>query len=286
MAYTTVDMLAGLGTFTADAPLATKSLDDRHGLSLARIAIDSSRLAARWQAAGTSPAVQPKAVSSDSVACSSGGNITMTVDDADNDGSPSSADTIELRFNACREDGALLNGAIRLTSLSSVATADGRSGSDAATVTIDNLSASSDGVTETANGRFSFQLAWQDYPQTYELTLSGQSIVISGPAGRSELAGFTYREHGDAMQYGLTVDGTLKTRLGEHRLSTPAELSSRYGEYPSAGTLQIAAPDHSSLAMTAVSNTTVRLDLDADGDGRFEKSEQLSWDDLADGTPG
>jgi nitrogen fixation protein FixH len=48
-------------------------------------------------------------------------------------------------------------------------------------------------------------------------------------------------------------------------------------DYPYAGTVQVKGIN-STLQMTVLSTSNVRLDLDADGNGSFESTETVAWD--------
>ena len=296
--YLTVDALSGLGSVATNASLksVSPSTGDQLGVtaalsyrasasgspSLSRVAIDNGRLAARWLAKQSRAGTQAKAMASQSLACSEGGSVTMTVNDADNNGVPSAADSIELRFNGCAEDGGLANGAIQMTQLSSLTASNGASGSESATVSFDNLSITSDGVTASAHGGFAFRLDWSDSPETWKLSLTGQSLVVNDAAGRNELADFAFIETGRDSRFAMSIAATLRSTQGAYTVSTVSELAGDYyQDGPSSGVLRVAASNGSQLLMTAISPTIVQLDVDANGDGAYEKTEQLRWDALS-----
>jgi hypothetical protein len=63
--------------------------------------------------------------------------------------------------------------------------------------------------------------------------------------------------------------------------STTTPLVSRAtDQYPSSGVLEITGGGNSRLRMTALSNTQVKQELDANGDGTYEGSSTVNWDTL------
>ena len=61
-------------------------------------------------------------------------------------------------------------------------------------------------------------------------------------------------------------------------MTTVAEITKNDADaYPSAGAVQVKGMN-STLRVTALSAEQVRLDLDADGNGAFERTETVTWD--------
>lgn len=185
-----------------------------------------------------------------------------------------------FEFDRCAEDDSVVHGLLRLSGMTFIESSDGRSGSEAATAGFENLAITSGGATETAHGGFAMKWAWDDNADSYDLTLSGQSFMVTDSSGVSELTSFSFREVGEGPSYRFTVSGNAHDATGSLTLSTPTALTGRFGNYPEAGSLLVAAPDNSRLTLTALSTTTVQLDVDTNGDGQADSSEQLSWDEL------
>jgi hypothetical protein len=51
-------------------------------------------------------------------------------------------------------------------------------------------------------------------------------------------------------------------------------------DYPSSGVMVITGAANSQLKLTALSNTQVRQELDANGDGTYESSTTVNWNTL------
>ncbi len=50
--------------------------------------------------------------------------------------------------------------------------------------------------------------------------------------------------------------------------------------YPFAGELLVSG-ENSAVKLVALADTTVRVETYSDGDGVFESSEEINWDDIA-----
>jgi hypothetical protein len=63
--------------------------------------------------------------------------------------------------------------------------------------------------------------------------------------------------------------------------STPTTLIRRGTDvYPYTGVLQIGGANNSALRLTVISNSQVREDLDANGDGTYESTTAVNWNTL------
>jgi hypothetical protein len=79
-----------------------------------------------------------------------------------------------------------------------------------------------------------------------------------------------------------TFDGLLESRgaAGVVHVATATNAPIRQyaaDNYPYTGTVQVKGVN-STLQMTILSTSNVRLDLDADGNGSFESTETVAWD--------
>ncbi len=294
-AFELLELMSGAGSMATDFPAMAKSSDLPRGSSLtarsagtqsaapqafARFARDKMRVASSMTTISGQGSLRLKAAESFSNACNAGGSVKLTLIDADDSGSLSAPDSMLFEFNRCAQANSVINGRMRLSGLTSIESADGRSGNDAATVGFENLTVIADGATQTANGGFSLTFVWDDYAGRYDLTLSGQSFQITDASGASELANFSFREFAETSSYRFSVAGSAHEPTASFTLATPIDLRGRYGSYPASGSLVVTAPDNSRLTLTALSATTVQLDVDSNGDGQTDTSEQLRWDEL------
>lgn len=287
-AYVAMDVLAVAGGFvsnpTATASPSTVGKAVQNGApKVAPNVVGHQLRHGVATAAGAPPAaVMGKAVHAETRACPASGTVTMIIDDVDNDGNPRSVnDSMTFRFEQCTDQGSVMNGSIRETFVSSTSSADQRSGTSRSTLTIDGLAVTANGVTETGNGRFDIDLNWHSMPMTMAMTLTGSMFRVVGGDGTIELVDFRYHGALDNAGYTLEVATTLNSPFGPLRLSTPTAFGGDGRcERPTRGTLEVVDADGSRLALTALSCTEVRLDVDTNGDGRFDSTETLGWDQI------
>jgi hypothetical protein len=66
-------------------------------------------------------------------------------------------------------------------------------------------------------------------------------------------------------------------------VSNPEPFAGVIGAYPSSGSMLVRESGGSAARLTAMSSTSVRIDVDADGDGVFESTMDRTWSDIAAG---
>ena len=83
--------------------------------------------------------------------------------------------------------------------------------------------------------------------------------------------------------FSYTVSGTLtSTRLGGSlTFQTLVPFSGIEGAPPSSGVLKVSGANNTSLTLTALSSTSVRIDVDTNGDGVFDTSTSKTWSEIA-----
>ena len=280
MAHETVDSLALMGGMVADSPGAVKSLAAPGQFDLARMALERSRTLGHGAPVPGPASPRLKAAFAMTNACSGGGSATLTYDDADDDQEPSAGDRAVFAFADCVEDGARMNGRMAMTLLRSEYADSLGTGYESFEVRFEDLSLTEDGIVETANGGFTMTIAWRDGGNSYESMIRGQSLVISSPKNGSSLTDFTYSESGQGSRYTFEMMGILDSRLGTVTQSTPTPFRGTFGAQPSEGVMQLRAGDGSRVAVTALPAFRARLDVDSNGDGTTDSTEEVSWEEL------
>jgi len=239
--------------------------------------------------------VRALAVATQSQACASGGTITVTVNDADNSGQLSGGDSVSFAFNACRPSAAeTINGSMTLT----VTTAS-------STAISGTLGFAALGAT-TADGSFSItgsvSLSWsrQGTLATYQMVIGAGGLTTAVTSTSPQFSdsitlggGFeqTVTYDSAALPAGSTVPGLTTARVngsitatsigGTVTISTSTPFQHyEIDAYPRAGQVLVTGAGGSRLQLTALSATTVRLELDANGDGMFEQSRDVPWGTL------
>ena len=226
-------------------------------------------------------------------ACGVSGNITITIDDTDNSASLSAGDSIGFSFNACRSGlGETIDGGLSLA-VSTVAGAN-LSG----TLTYTQFTVSTAEATLAVNGAVTLAYTEVGTLATYRTVIgaAGLTTRVNAPPFTDEItlrAGFEQVVTSDraAVAPGSTatglntarIDGTLSTlQLGGVVTVATVTPFVRYSidPYPRAGQLTATGANGSRVRVTAVSVTTVRVELDANGDGSYEQSRELPWGTL------
>ena len=219
------------------------------------------------------------------VLCDISGSMTVTYDDRDPPGD-SAGDSITAVFHACVDvPGETMNGTetMRFT--------QGSESSFSAQITMTDYSYSSAKHSVTFNGRAVLDFAQQS------ASLFTARATADGPVTVAlSLAHLAYADTVTLLD-GFVVDDTLDTSIGRTlstgggllqsanaggivEMTTMAEAPiAKYAvdAYPRTGAVQVKGMN-STLQMTVLSTSNVRLDLDADGNGGFESTETVAWD--------
>jgi hypothetical protein len=279
-AYLASNMLHDNGNDAAQMSLDLKGASPQRKGSMVDLALQ--RLEYLGGGAGTSRYV--KAVSTDSSGCEGGGSITMTIDDADNSGDASTGDSVQFGFVNCRSEGWVLNGGMSLTGLVMTGSPSDPARSLGATFTFHSFSGSDGSMIERVDGGFSIHASLQTYPaRIVESTVAGSSLRVSSGGSSSELRNFALeaRSMVSAGTYSYGIGAIAVDSGGAVTISNPEQFSGAIGAFPSRGSLLVRESGGSAARLTATSSTSVRIDVDANGDGVFESSMTKTWGEIA-----
>jgi len=234
------------------------------------------------------PVIQP---------CAFSGTVSLTIDDRDNSGAASVGDVMTIVFNQCHDTAAeFVNGTTTATytQIGSVPVP-----TIGARLTMSQFTTVTTNHTLTLNG--AMLLNYSQPSASVEITrLTADGAVTIAFSTHLPYAdtvtlqsGYMQEDTYDASVApppGSTVAGRTTTTLQGRLQSTqagglldvatpPAAPLVTYSAdaYPSSGAVQVTGRS-STLLMTALSVTGVRLDLDADGNGSFESTATVSWD--------
>lgn len=233
------------------------------------------------------------AVASQSYSCPSGGSYTATVIDADNSGTVSANDTLSLSFSNCQTTDGTLNGGLGFSIITLSGSYPGTAYSLDVNMTFSSLSlnvaaysASLDGnirLTANKTGTNAFTQTISSNSITGSATYAGVTrsrtlIGYSATESRTPNATYTYLSS-------IGIQGTLNSTgfgsLQSVTFSTPTTLVRRGTDsYPYTGAILISGASNTALRLTALSNSQVQEDLDANGDGAFESSSVVNWNTL------
>jgi len=234
----------------------------------------------------------PLATMSITETCFAGGSITITIDDRDNNDTPSAGDVLTTAFNDCRETAtSLLKGGFTINFASY------SSSQFSGLLTFAQLTLSDEGVTIAMNGPANVVYSETTVPgsrtERSELTVAAGGLVasISTPKYSETLsheAGFagiwtSVTPATPAQGYNTAV---LNGRVGfaslngKVVLATDPPVKDMYvDDLASSGAVLITGYQ-SKLRMTVLNTTTARLELDANNDGVYESTRDIPWSEL------
>ena len=227
-----------------------------------------------------------KAIQTYADACALGGSFTETWNDADNNGVLSTGDTASLTFRECEEEpGLRIDGTIALSNVVMTGTSATPARSVGATFTYHSLRFTFDDESVTVDGDMSLQAAITNYaPFTYDFSVNGKSLVAQSGARHEALSGYDANIYIDytAGTYAYAVGGTVSgsSMPTAITMTTPKAFAGNIGAFPVTGMTVATATDGTAARLTVNSATNVTVDLDADADGVFESSEQMTWAQL------
>lgn len=232
------------------------------------------------------------AVASESYACTYGGTLQVTVNDADDNGIVSAGDSFTLTLSNCQEAEGTLNGSLGLSFDGLTGTYGTMPYGATATMSFGNLSLAGSQFSTSINGSLT---AGFTRSSTYAFTesLSTPSLTVTGTYGgvsrtrsltnyAASATGTPDTTYGHVTSY--SASGTLSsTGLASQviGISTPTAFVARGSDqYPSTGVLLISGANNSSVRVTALSNTQCAIALDENGDGTYEGDTTVNWNTL------
>jgi len=257
---------------------------------LARSAAPGSRFAllqalhARFSNADGSRSQSLQVLESGEVPCSNaGGTMSITIDDADNNGAETPGDVETAVFKNCMlAPNETYDGTMRLD------VADVTDASITYNVTLTQFSYGTPNHSLTFNGSYVAQESLADPVLTTTLTANGAvTIAVATHAPYSDTLtlanGFVVREQMDygARRAALSVAGRVESAsVGGSVDISAANLTTStaaIGMYPDNGVLHVKGKV-GALSITALSSASVCLDTDSNDDGLIESSKTQSWD--------
>ena len=194
-------------------------------------------------------------------------------------------DSFAVTFSNCSMDGATSNGSMSasVTSGSLVAGCDasGTCTDFALRMDFNDLQVTEMGETGLIDGGFT--LAYDSATITttirgddlYFYASTGQGAHMSNFVIASTLSGNTETTTADMTMASTRIDGSVRIRTTTPLVTTNVETD----DYPSSGVLQITGAG-STLTVTALDASSVRLELDADNDGTIDQDVTATWAEI------
>lgn len=217
--------------------------------------------------------------------CVVSGTVDVTID-ISNPEQPSVNDTFVFEFTNCDDgSGAVVNGGMTIT-ISSL-------GGDVASgnfllgmqIRFSAFAVTEGGETTTAEGSISIEIDTRD-PLVTTITVSTSALVTTSAGTEEVLTSLTVRITEDASMFPVAV--TVETSFtissprigGSVTVTTSLSLQSSGSEFPFEGELRIEGADGAVIVLIALDANTVRLQIDIDGDGAYDETLDITWDEL------
>jgi hypothetical protein len=225
---------------------------------------------------------------SQTVQCTSGGSMQISGNVASSN-TISAGDSLSITTTNCVERGITLNGAFSVT-FKSITGIPGESSSWNGTIgiTYTNFSIAQPGDTASFTGDVTLAVN-QTSLGTAGFTATANSFTTNTTHnGTSASMTVTNLNYGGSLASGLytyhtnyTMSGNLgKLGNSTFTVKTLADFKQGSTGFPSQGAIKVTATDNSSLTLTAIDSTNVRLDLDKNGDGVTDETTTTTWTSL------
>ena len=224
------------------------------------------------------------AVSTSTDTCAVSGSLTTAFDDRDGNGVLSSGDVVTATFAQCKYASTYsVDGVVTIALTSTPTESD-----IAANATFQHVAIVNNNVTSTIGGAVAVHEA--DAATTSTVTLvaasGGFNVAIASSSYADSIdfeSGFRIvnTQIGSGAQ--VTMDGSLSATSIDGRVTivTQSPLTTGPSDfYPSSGVVKVTGANGSAVLATALSNTQVQLQVDANGDGSYEGSTTVAWSSL------
>jgi hypothetical protein len=231
------------------------------------------------------------AMQSQIMPCTSG-SLTVSISDADNNNLASVGDSVTVTATNCVESGETIMGSLGLVINSLSGVYGSTSYSAGMTMTFNGLSVANSRYSTSMNGTLSLNetvAGISSRSQTFStpsLTISAAYAGVtrsrsltsySATATRSPNATYGYLDSYTVS--GAVTSSSLPDQTITFNTTTPV-VARPNDDYPSSGVMVITGAANSQLKLTALSNTQVSQELDANGDGIYESNKTVNWNTL------
>ena len=236
-------------------------------------------------------AMRPANTSSSTDLCGVSGSITTTVSDADDSQSLSNGDTLTLTFDQCRDSSDDVVSGGMVFSIGSVTSGLGGNVQFRGSLAFVQLSASSGARLANIQGSVGVAAAISSTSFQIALAVGANALTVTSSA-TGYLDTIVYEPgmqvtvtatDGAVTQSDVTLNGSFTASSIGGRVVVATVLPLRQlgtDAYPSSGQVVVTGASGTHLRVTALSSTSVQLELDANGDGTYERSAVFAWDSI------
>jgi len=240
--------------------------------------------------AGIASAMRPTATGATTDPCSLSGSITTTLNDADNGQSLSGGDILTLTFNQCAESSDdAVNGVLTFT-IGSVTSGPGGNVQFSGSLAFVQLSATNGTHLANIQGSVGVAATITSTSSQLALTVGASALTVTSSAPGYDTIVYepgmqliVTTTDGALTQSDVTLNGafTASSIGGRVLVATVVPLRQLGSDAdPSSGQVVVTGASGTQLRVTALSATSVQLELDANGDGTYERSGVFAWDTI------
>jgi hypothetical protein len=220
-------------------------------------------------------------------ACAGGGTVTLVDNDINGNGQPDVGDTASITATNCTFQGSTLNGTLTLTVNAFSGNTNVPPFLVAITMTLTNLTAKSAAASSTGNGTMVLTVSSNTAGNRTDSLKSTQFATTStyGSASYSRtLNDYTVVVDSNAATSSSKADGTLTSSAFGSKsvtIATQAPFVRQLSQTrPASGQATATGANGAVVRVTALSNTQVKIELDANADGTFETTVTKLWSEL------
>ena len=238
---------------------------------------------------GRSQAVAVGVIHTETEACASGGSITYMDDDHNGNGKVDAGDSATLTANKCNMgNGIIMNGQLNLVANSVSGNMDSPPFSLTANITYNNFEVVVGSSKASGNGTATISFSVQN-ASNISTKMSTQSLTLAASNAnvntQQTLQGYTASSAINGSIASTSADGILVTSNLNNQsiqIATPTlfKIDNSRSRYPHQGVMIITGANTTSVRITSVDSTTVKLELDADGDGKYEVNQTKPWSQM------
>jgi hypothetical protein len=224
--------------------------------------------------------VMPAAVQPIDQNCETG-TISGSFNDADNDLTLSTGDTVSMSANNCNFGGVVMNGSISLTNVSVTGDELSPPYSLQFTLQASNFSVSVSGEAVVMRGDGTIIESSND-GISFTSSFSGNGIEITAGAESLILTNYNIQETENQGAYSISINATISSSGlgGSVTVTTNAALTGVGAFDADSGRITCVGAGNTSVTLVVVDSIDVQLEVDEDGDGNIDQTLPAVWTDL------
>jgi hypothetical protein len=231
-------------------------------------------------------------VQTDVINCPYGGTLTVSTSTANTSGVMAAGDSASITGNNCLEAEGSITGTLRFAIDSLAGDPNSGNYTSVITLTFEGLSSRTTSYSASLNGPLTLGTTVNGFDntnRTYATPSLEVSALYAGEIRSRTLTDFqasvttspdtTYGSTSTYKMRGAVTSSALASQTVKFDTTMPWVVLP-WDAYPSSGMMSILGAAGSHIRLTAMSNTQVRQELDANGDGNFEGSKAVGWPSL------